>query len=258
MKMVKRVTAFLLLPIFMFGGGFAAGTAAMDYFYPGRNFGVDELVGSVLSGINIDYGGTTGNEPVSVKAADLDRQVSVDPVIDERLLEPQAAAGTSFNDDNAVEVALQNNNSINADTVYVIQEYSRLKNDLTEEVVPVPENFIGMNFEIFSSVMSEFDRFPTLSELQKGFVGCEIISFSPSRVIIRKTYDDLAEELLPGYYLVNESNLVSVYLADMKTVFMNTNIAVYNLPSALRQEILYTKYIANEEELYGFLEAYSS
>ena len=45
---------------------------------------------------------------------------------------------------------------------------------------------------------------------------------------------------------------------DLKTVYMNTNIALDSLPDTLKQEIIQNKYIATEEELYNFLESYSS
>ena len=44
----------------------------------------------------------------------------------------------------------------------------------------------------------------------------------------------------------------------MKTLFLSTNILLEHLPDEIKQEILDKKYIKNEEELYNFLESYSS
>ena len=65
-------------------------------------------------------------------------------------------------------------------------------------------------------------------------------------------------EAYTGFYLVNEKNYVVVYCDDMKTIYMNTNITLDSLPDKLKQEIIQNKYIATEEELYNFLESYSS
>ena len=61
-----------------------------------------------------------------------------------------------------------------------------------------------------------------------------------------------------GYYLQDQNGYVIVYLFDQKTVYECTSIRMDSLPSQLRDEILDTKYIENTEELYGFLENYSS
>jgi len=271
MKFVKGLTAFILLPAFMFGGGFAVGTVVMDYFYPGRNFAAEDLLRQVRfdQRINEDWLGVDWQ--VSARASDLAESktkeadssgsgaglVIFEDDLSEEMLTDVPLQPDSLADD-AVSVSLLGGTSINADTIYVIQEYSRSTRDLTEEIIPVPENFIGMDFNLFSQVMADFDRYPTLSEMQKGMVSCEVISFSPARVVIRKTYGDLTEEIEPGYYLINDSGLITVYLSDLKTVFMNTSIEFQNLPAELRDEIMFTKYVEGQEELYGFLEAYSS
>ncbi|MCL2719068.1 MAG: hypothetical protein FWE14_09855 [Lachnospiraceae bacterium] len=271
MKIVKGLTAFILLPAFMFGGGFAVGTIAMDYFYPGRNFTTEDLMRQVRFDQRIDEDWLKADWPVSVQASDLTRAGIGEPEepgmqntqggLNEDMQTDTAAAETSLVDNSvgdAVLVSLLGGSSINADTIYVIQEYSRSTRTLTEEIIPVPENFIGMDHAIFSQVMADFDRYPTLSEMQKGMISCEVISFSPSRVVIRKTYDDATEEMKPGYYLINDNGLVTVYLSDLKTVFMNTSIEFHSLPAVLQEEIMFSKYVEGQEELFGFLEAYSS
>jgi hypothetical protein len=270
MKIVKGLTAFILLPAFMFGGGFAVGTVAMDYFYPGRNFTSEDLLRQVRFDQRIDEDWLRTDWLMPVRAVDLSEtetgepegigaQVLKDDLIDEITddLLMEVSNGDNSVDD-AVLVSLLGGSSINADTIYVIQEYSRSTRTLTEEIIPVPENFIGMDHTVFNRVMADFDRYPTLSEMQRGMISCEVISFSPSRVVIRKTYDDAAEEIKPGYYLVNDNGLIIVYLGDLKTVFMNTSIEFHSLPAALQEEIMFSKYVEGQEELFGFLEAYSS
>ncbi len=67
--------------------------------------------------------------------------------------------------------------------------------------------------------------------------------------------DDVVTE---GFYLMSENGYVVVYLHDEITVFEKTNILVSNLDYALQQELENGKYIQTVQELYGFLENYSS
>lgn len=60
------------------------------------------------------------------------------------------------------------------------------------------------------------------------------------------------------YYLMEVNGYIVVYLSDKKTAYEYTDISYDRLPANLRNEIRNGKYIASPEELYGFLENYSS
>lgn len=60
------------------------------------------------------------------------------------------------------------------------------------------------------------------------------------------------------FYLKETKGLVTVYEKDRKTVYEPTKIPVSMLPEKLRKEICRGKYIKTQEELYSFLENYSS
>lgn len=61
-----------------------------------------------------------------------------------------------------------------------------------------------------------------------------------------------------GYYLKAEDGYVVVYLFDQETVYEETTIPLDELDESLAQEIRQVKYLKSTEELYGFLENYSS
>jgi len=61
-----------------------------------------------------------------------------------------------------------------------------------------------------------------------------------------------------SYYLIEEFGYVNIYLSDKETLYENTGIAIGLLPEELQREICLGKAIANEQELYDFLENYSS
>ena len=72
--------------------------------------------------------------------------------------------------------------------------------------------------------------------------------------------DAVTEEMdRDGGYLLRELNgFVAVYLADGNTIYELTEIPLSDLPEELQQQILEGKILSTEDELYGFLENYSS
>lgn len=61
-----------------------------------------------------------------------------------------------------------------------------------------------------------------------------------------------------AYILLEEEGYVAVYHADRKTLYAVTDILVTSLPTDLQEEIRQGKPIENEEQLYNFLENYTS
>lgn len=61
-----------------------------------------------------------------------------------------------------------------------------------------------------------------------------------------------------GFVLLEEDGFVAVYEADRKTRYSTTGILLDELPEELQQEIQQGKVIDSEEQLYNFLESYSS
>ncbi|MEG1292454.1 MAG: hypothetical protein RSD28_09180, partial [Lachnospiraceae bacterium] len=60
------------------------------------------------------------------------------------------------------------------------------------------------------------------------------------------------------YILLEEDGYVSVYHTDRKTRYADTDIILDRLPKNLQKEIKEGKYMNSEDELYQFLENYSS
>lgn len=155
-----------------------------------------------------------------------------------------------------IPAAVEEDQIISADTQYIIQEVDLKKDTSVETKWKVPDKYIGMDRKSFVREMELYQQSPSLKDQELGFVSVEVISFSKTRVVIRKNY--MFKEICTSFYLVNEKNYVVVYCDDLQTIYMNTNITLDSLPDNLKQEIIQNKYIASEEELYNFLESYSS
>lgn len=158
-----------------------------------------------------------------------------------------------------IQVSAEDENVISADTSFVVIEVNLEDQSESSEEIPVPTYYMGMNREKFEKQIENFDRSPSLQELQKGFQGSEIRSFSGSKVELCKFYQEKEEEETEFYYLAILDNKVVVYRGDGETVYMETDIMAQDLPSEVLQELLIQRRIVNSEEtLYDFLESYSS
>ena len=60
------------------------------------------------------------------------------------------------------------------------------------------------------------------------------------------------------YYLMEVNGYIVVYLSDKTTPYEYTDILYEDLPAMMREEVRNGKYIETTEELYGFLENFSS
>lgn len=191
-----------------------------------------------------------------------------------------------------VEETVVKSAKTDCDTEYVILEQNLNSGKSESLVEEIPAKYIGKTKEELISLLSQEERAPSLRDRQKGIRSIRLSAFSHDRVVVVKTYeikereDDVsqneendgmeeeAEETMQSpiekigeeaveensgiYYLMACDGMVCVYHEDMETLYLATGIMLDQLPDDVRQEILDKKYIKNEEELYNFLESYSS
>ena len=115
---------------------------------------------------------------------------------------------------------------------------------------------MGMNREQFLEAMEDYEAFPPLAEMQRGFVGLEVLSFSREKVVVQMNY----RVVLPtdSFYLAVSDNRVVVLLDDRETVYIETEIRLEKLPEEEQEQIINMMWIENEAALYDFLEAHTS
>ena len=104
--------------------------------------------------------------------------------------------------------------------------------------------------------MELYEISPALSDIKKGFRSQFVLSFSGHEIVLQKNYS--GNNIKLHFYIISKDNKLVVYYEDMETVFLTTDISLDNLPTNVRLEILSKKYFESEEELYNFLESYSS
>lgn len=227
MRFVKSISLFILYPFTMLLVGFVLGVWAYGFFYPGY---------------------TKESEHGNNNAAE---EMNVSDKVD---LISQDEPGTDYGDESIEVVSVKE--TLTADTKYVIEENDMLKDSVVETVWTIPHKYIGMNREQFVEAITAYGENPPLAEVERGFVGLQVLSFSRDRVVVQMDYKYVQPG--SGYYVAVFDNEVIVYLEDKETVYINTGIKLENLPAEVQSEVIQMMWMTDEESLYGFLEAYSS
>lgn len=180
------------------------------------------------------------------------------------------------------EETAMNPATTDCDTEYVVLEQNLNTGDSESTVQEIPAKYIGKTKEQLVSLLEQEEKAPSLRDRQKGIQSIRLSAFSNERVVVVKTYeikeneekvqttdsksvsDNKTAETIRSdnengnYYLMACDGHVCVYYSDMKTLYLVTGIMLDQLPDEVRQEVLDKKYVKNEEELYNFLESYSS
>ena len=275
MRFVKGISLFFIYPLCMLGIGFYAGVEAVHFFYPGQNAEIvkeqtvvlpgagqkETQVGegsNVYNGSTVDEGGNAGIPQVQNQGLTADNSVEQGNVLGAKFQDNGSNnGGLPANEDDfqAVE-AVNVAETLNADTEYVLEETDVLTQSVVETVSGLPAKYIGMDREQFLEAMKQYEAFPPLTEMERGFVSLEVLSFSQERVVVQMNYQYVQPST--SFYLAVQNNEVIVLLEDQKTIFINTGIRLEELPENVQMDIIQMRFVEDEEKLYNFLEAYSS
>lgn len=264
MKLAKRISVFFIIPMGMYALGFYSHMKLEEEFYPNRyrTIKVEQVREEQPAGgqtgetadVQIQSGGVTAAQ--AGETADAGIQSQNGTSVQQESLTKTGQGEMAGAKPQVIAASVEDNQVISADTQYIIQEVDLKKDTSVETQWKVPDMYIGMDRKRFLREMELYQQSPSLKDQELGFVSVEVVSFSKAKVVVRKSY--LFRDVYTSFYLVNEKNYVVVYCDDLKTIYMNTNITLDSLPDKLKQEIIQNKYIATEEELYNFLESYSS
>lgn len=242
MKFVKGISLFFIYPVVMLAVGFYAGVQYSRFFYPG------------------DQAQRLYYQPEDTASPSTEAGEEQSPVI-----EQAPAAGDDCMDfETAYETetdtlrleAASSSETLSVETEYVLEERDIDGQTTVETTWKLPDKYVGMNREQFLEAMELYEAFPPLSEMERGFVSLEVLSFSRERVVVQMNYRYVKPS--SSFYLAVYDNEVLVYLEDKETVYIETDIMLEQLPEEIQKDIIDMLWIENEEELYNFLETYSS
>ena len=156
MKLAKRISIFFIIPVGMYSLGFYSHMKLEEEFYPGK------------------YRRMQAEETVTEEETDGNVIVQSQENVN---IQPQVIAASA-----------EDSQVISADTQYIIQEVDLRRDTSVETQWKVPDKYIGMDRKSFLREMELYQQSPSLKDQQLGFVSVEVISFSKSRVVVRKNY----------------------------------------------------------------------
>lgn len=162
----------------------------------------------------------------------------------------------SYIEDSSYEVSNLPQNITTCDTRYIVIEYNMDDNIENTTSNKVPDKYLGMTRANLEEALEEYILNPTLEDIEKGLIDIQLKSFSQKEVQVYKTYKTPLKN--PGYYLMVQDGKIVVMEEDKETIYLTTDIYADALSDSLKQELILGKFIYNIEELYGFLESYTS
>lgn len=245
MKLVKRISLFMTMSIIMLGLGGWGAIKAEEFFYPHRYSHSYEQAGTSAAD-SIRQSVSQLSDAVSTKTP-VSQEESEASEIKEQVIDSE--------EEQVIEAAAAQEPVVTADTKYLLELVDLSKGTVTESEETIPVMYIGLNREELLEALSAYEDNPPLTELEQGFETIELTAFSKDRVAVCKYYKEKAPQ---GFYLMVADHFIVVYEEDRSTLYMNTDILLDRLPDSLQREIMEGKFVASEEELYLFLESYSS
>lgn len=231
MKLVKRISFFMALSTVMVGIGAYGALKAEDFFYPNRY--------QMNNGMS--HSSTHNESEVKMKETQTMRMADG--------TEEEESPGQ------VIEASVTAEPVVTADTLYLVESVNLTKGTTTQSEETMPVKYIGLNREELLDELSFYCDNPPLTELEKGFETAELTAFSKDRVAVCKYYRMKTPK---QFYLKVADHFIIVCEEDGQTLYMNTDILLERLPDSLQREIMAGKPVASEEELYLFLESYSS
>ncbi len=128
--------------------------------------------------------------------------------------------------------------------LYISQSYDLFDGLLTETILPMPEEYLGLTRE-------ELIQFLRDSGEDKS-----LVSFSSSRLVVRSTETVDPEDY--QFLLLLEEGYLKIYYSDRRDVYMETYLTEDELPSSEIEALKHGYYVKDVGELYDYLESITS
>lgn len=144
---------------------------------------------------------------------------------------------------------------INKNTTFEIEYYYQDEERiLTEQVSSIPV-LLGCDKEGLSDYLKNYMEHLSYEEKEEGLVAFELVEYHNNCISLRKTF---RKDEMTGYYAKSFNGTIVILNGDEKTVYEYTQIPINTLPQNLQEKVIQGYYLETDEELYNFLENYSS
>ncbi len=151
--------------------------------------------------------------------------------------------------ENTREAANTDSSFVSKDTKYILETYDKGTGKITNSEPALPADYIGMNREELVEYLKNY----LSSNHEKNLENIQLISFSPTGIVIRKTIEEQW-----GYWILMDENEVKVYEGDKETLYLETGIGADELEDYDRDKVIEGVHVKNLDSLYKYLETITS
>ena len=156
------------------------------------------------------------------------------------------------------QAALPQDPIVKRDTELVVEEYD-IDSGETVSHTEVPQiAVLGLDRAGYAGTLRRYMNAPNEEDIERGLFSVDLVEFTSERIVIRKSYDPPDYSKTENFILYALDGRVVVYYEDFTTIYDYTDIEVTSLTLDLQREIYAGKQIKDLEELYDFLEAYTT
>lgn len=152
--------------------------------------------------------------------------------------------------------AVQMTEKIRTTADYILETNYMAQGTTKREQLPLPGFMVGITREELCAYIEGYMEFMPVNEYLDGLILYEVISFSPEKVVLRKTYDETKVE--NQFFIGTSGGYVTVYYSDLRTVYEYTQIELDTLPFDVRENVKKGFYVKDVKALYSILEGYTS
>ncbi|MFP4697605.1 MAG: hypothetical protein ACLFMO_02750 [Eubacteriales bacterium] len=159
--------------------------------------------------------------------------------------------------DEAVSVDAVPRERITPSTKLVIQHLYTRENRLVEEEMSPPYYMLDLTREQMEQYTSDYLQSPTDNDIRNEITNYELISFSSSKVVLRKVFNGKYEEYYQ-VYIDPEKNKIVIENPD-GSIREDIDISISALPESEREALKKPGIkVYSEEEILQLIESYSS
>ncbi len=144
---------------------------------------------------------------------------------------------------------------VNKSTIFNVEYNYPDENRLLKEQLNYIPALLGCDKDGVEKYLTEYMDNLSMKEQEEGLVSYEMISYKDNEITLRKTFKTPETK---GYYAKSFNGLIVILNGDEKTVYEYTQISLASLPEDMQGDVLKGYYIETEEELYSFLENFTS
>lgn len=155
-----------------------------------------------------------------------------------------------------IPVTAGKENFILPGTKLILETVNLKTGETRSESGPMPSVYLGLERQELVSLLKNYMTDMPIKEREQGLVRYDLLSYSQKEVVLKKYY--YPDENFHKYYIIYKQGRLTVYYSDRKTVLDYPDISFKDLPFDIQCRLLTGFEVKDEDELYSFLQNYSS